>query len=98
MLKGFILKNGCKITIEERSTNEILDEEQCAIFINEDNKSILLWKGRQCEREDRLLATKMAVTLVKTEYGGVGKVIHDKEAIEESVSSATLVDLPKKKL
>ncbi len=97
-MQGIILKNGNKFSVKEKSANKILDEGQCVVFIDNDERKIYLWRGRRSGVRDRFSAAQLADMLYKREFGGAGEIIQNEDEIKKRITAAYLEDLPRGKI
>lgn len=93
-LQGIILKNGEKVTVEEKNANELFSEGQCAVFVDNTKKEIFLWKGKKSHARDRFSAAHLAENLDKREFGGAGRIIQDAKRIKKTIASSEIEDIP----
>lgn len=92
------MKNGNKISVKGKDSEEILNEKQCAVLLDKHKRRVYLWRGSSSGTKDRFAAAHLAENLNSREFGGAGKIVQNDKTIKDSASSATIEDMSRSKI
>jgi len=91
MLKGIIIQNEVK-SAKGYEPKEILNEEYCAVIINDVEGIIYLWVGDNSNVIDRFKAARLAQMLNWKIFGGAARVVQDKSEIHRVLTKYARID------
>jgi len=91
MLKGIILRNEIR-SAKNLAPEEILLDDVCAVIVNENQRKIYLWSGKDANTSDKFKAARIAHLLNWKWFGGAAEVIQDNSKIKDILSKHARID------